>query len=71
MTLAYSTTARAHNHGAALHEGLWLQAKLVATGNVAATFTSVMSGQVDIGFSLRRSASRAPAGPDQDRGARQ
>ena len=27
------------------------QAKLVATGNVPATFTSVMSGQVDIGFS--------------------
>ena len=26
-------------------------AKLVATGNVPATFTSVMSGQVDIGFS--------------------
>ena len=27
------------------------QAKLIATGNVPATFTSVMSGQVDIGFS--------------------
>lgn len=28
-----------------------VQAKLVATGNVPATFTSVMSGQVDVGFS--------------------
>lgn len=28
-----------------------IQAKLVATGNVPATFTSVMSGQIDVGFS--------------------
>jgi NitT/TauT family transport system substrate-binding protein len=28
-----------------------VQARLVATGNVPATFTSVMSGQVDVGFS--------------------
>ena len=52
MTLAYST-AGSGTHITALrfmkHYGF--AAKLTATGNVPATFTSVMSGQVDIGFS--------------------
>ena len=46
------------HHRAALHEGATsFQAKLVATGTVPATFTPVMCGQVDIGFSTRRSDS--------------
>jgi NitT/TauT family transport system substrate-binding protein len=52
MTLAYST-AGSGTHITALRfmKDYGFQAKLVATGNVPATFTSVMSGQVDIGFS--------------------
>src|SRR5262249_3314084 len=52
MTLAYST-AGSGTHITALRfmKDYGFQAKLVATGNVPATFTQVMSGQVDIGFS--------------------
>src|SRR5262245_37829047 len=52
MTLAYSTNGSG-THITALRfmKDYRFQAKLVATGNVPATFTSVMSGQVDIGFS--------------------
>ena len=52
MTLAYST-AGSGTHITALRfmkEGNFT-AKLTATGSVPATFTQVMSGQVDIGFS--------------------
>jgi NitT/TauT family transport system substrate-binding protein len=52
MTLAYST-AGSGTHITALRfmKDYGFAAKLVATGNVPATFTQVMSGQVDIGFS--------------------
>jgi NitT/TauT family transport system substrate-binding protein len=52
MTLAYSTNGSG-THITALRfiKDYGFQAKLAATGNVPATFTSVMSGQVDIGFS--------------------
>lgn len=52
MTLAYSTNGSG-THITALRfmKDYGFQAKLVATGNVPATFTQVMSGQVDIGFS--------------------
>ena len=52
MTLAYSTNGSG-THITALRfmKDYGFPAKLVATGNVPATFTSVMSGQVDIGFS--------------------
>src|SRR5215211_4047001 len=52
MTLAYSTNGSG-THITALRfmKDYGFQAKLTATGNVPATFTSVMSGQVDIGFS--------------------
>ena len=52
MTLAYSTNGSG-THITALRfmKDYGFQAKLIATGNVPATFTSVMSGQVDIGFS--------------------
>jgi len=51
-TLAYSTNGSG-THITALRfmKELGFQAKLVATGTVPATFTSVMSGQIDIGFS--------------------
>jgi NitT/TauT family transport system substrate-binding protein len=52
MTLAYSTNGSG-THITALRfmKEYGFNAKLVATGNVPATFTAVMSGQVDIGFS--------------------
>src|SRR5947209_16938343 len=52
MTLAYST-AGSGTHITALRfmKEYGFTAKLVATGNVPATFTTVISGQVDIGFS--------------------
>jgi NitT/TauT family transport system substrate-binding protein len=52
MTLAYST-AGSGTHITALRfmKEYGFSAKLTATGNVPATFTSVMTGQVDIGFS--------------------
>lgn len=52
MTLAYST-AGSGTHITALRfmKARGFAAKLTATGNVPATFTQVMSGQVDIGFS--------------------
>jgi NitT/TauT family transport system substrate-binding protein len=52
MTLAYSTSGSG-THITALRfmKDYGFAAKLTATGNVPATFTSVMSGQVDIGFS--------------------
>ena len=52
MTLAYST-AGSGTHITALRfmKDYGFTAKLTATGNVPATFTAVMSGQVDIGFS--------------------
>jgi NitT/TauT family transport system substrate-binding protein len=52
MTLAYST-AGSGTHITALRfmKEYGFAAKLTATGNVPATFTSVMTGQVDIGFS--------------------
>ncbi len=51
-TLAYSTNGSG-THITALRflKEYGLAAKLVATGTVPATFTQVMSGQVDIGFS--------------------
>jgi NitT/TauT family transport system substrate-binding protein len=52
MTLAYSTNGSGtHTTALRFMKEYGFQAKLVATGNVPATFTSVMSGQVDIGFS--------------------
>jgi NitT/TauT family transport system substrate-binding protein len=52
MTLAYSTNGSG-THITALRfmKDYGFAAKLTATGNVPATFTQVMSGQVDIGFS--------------------
>src|SRR5262249_19975270 len=52
MTLAYSTNGSG-THITALRfmKDYGFTAKLVATGNVPAPFTQVMSGQVDIGFS--------------------
>src|SRR5437588_1772712 len=52
MTLAYSTNGSG-THITALRfmKDYGFSAKLTATGNVPATFTQVMSGQVDIGFS--------------------
>jgi NitT/TauT family transport system substrate-binding protein len=52
MTLAYSTNGSG-THITALRfmKQYGFAAKLVATGSVPATFTQVMSGQVDIGFS--------------------
>ena len=52
MTLAYST-AGSGTHITALRfmKEYGFQAQLVKTGTVPATFTQVMSGQVDIGFS--------------------
>src|SRR5262249_11818534 len=52
MTLAYSTNGSG-THITALRfmKDYGFKAKLVATGNVPATFTWVMSGKVDIGFS--------------------
>jgi NitT/TauT family transport system substrate-binding protein len=52
MTLAYST-AGSGTHITALRfmKEYGLQAQLVKTGTVPATFTQVMTGQVDIGFS--------------------
>ena len=52
MTLAYSTNGSG-THITALRfmQQYGFAAKLVATGSVPATFTQVMSGQVDIGFS--------------------
>jgi len=52
MTLAYSTAGSGTQITALrFMKEYGFQAKLVATGNVPATFTAVMSGQVDIGFS--------------------
>lgn len=52
MTLAYSTNGSG-THIIALRfmKEHGIKPKLVATGNVPATFTQVMSGQVDVGFS--------------------
>jgi NitT/TauT family transport system substrate-binding protein len=52
MTLAYSTNGSG-THITALRfmKQYGFNAKLVATGSVPATFTQVMSGQIDIGFS--------------------
>jgi NitT/TauT family transport system substrate-binding protein len=52
MTFAYSTNGSG-THITALRflKEYAIEAKLVATGNVPATFTQVMSGQVDVGFS--------------------
>jgi NitT/TauT family transport system substrate-binding protein len=52
MTLAYST-AGSGTHITALRfvKERGFAAKLTATGSVPATFTQVMSGQIDIGFS--------------------
>ena len=52
MTLAYSTNGSG-THITALRfmKQYGFSAKLVATGSVPATFTQVMSGQIDIGFS--------------------
>src|SRR6202165_1590034 len=52
MTLAYSTNGSG-THITALRfmKQYGFAAKLVATGSVPATFTQVMSGQIDIGFS--------------------
>jgi NitT/TauT family transport system substrate-binding protein len=52
MTFAYSTNGSG-THITALRflKEYGLDAKLVATGSVPATFTQVMSGQIDVGFS--------------------
>ena len=52
MTFAYSTNGSG-THITALRflKEYGLAAKLVATGSVPATFTQVMSGQIDVGFS--------------------
>ena len=52
MTLAYSTNGSG-THIIALRfmKDYGFKAKLVATGSVPATFTQVMSGQIDVGFS--------------------
>jgi NitT/TauT family transport system substrate-binding protein len=52
MTLAYSTNGSG-THITALRfmKQYGFAAKLVATGSVPATFTQVMSGQIDVGFS--------------------
>jgi NitT/TauT family transport system substrate-binding protein len=52
MTFAYSTSGSGtHITALRFFKEYGLSAKLVATGNVPATFTQVMSGQVDVGFS--------------------
>ncbi|HSV22916.1 MAG TPA: ABC transporter substrate-binding protein [Xanthobacteraceae bacterium] len=52
MTLAYSTAGSGtHITGLRFMKERNFTAKLTATGSVPATFTQVMSGQVDIGFS--------------------
>jgi NitT/TauT family transport system substrate-binding protein len=52
MTFAYSTNGSG-THITALRflKEYGIEAKLVATGSVPATFTQVMSGQIDVGFS--------------------
>ena len=52
MTFAYSTNGSG-THITALRflKEYGIDAKLVATGSVPATFTQVMSGQIDVGFS--------------------
>jgi NitT/TauT family transport system substrate-binding protein len=51
-TIAYSTTgASSHMEALAFIKHYGINAKLVATGGTAGTFTQVMSGQVDIGWS--------------------
>ena len=52
MTFAYSTNGSGtHITALRFFKEYGLSAKLVATGNVPSTFTQVMSGQVDVGFS--------------------
>jgi NitT/TauT family transport system substrate-binding protein len=52
-TIAYSTTG-ASTHIAALHfiSDYGLKARAVATGDISATITQTMSGQVDVGWSV-------------------
>lgn len=49
-TLAYSTTGSGTHAVASLVRASGVDAKLVATGSTPATFTQVMTGQVDVGF---------------------
>lgn len=49
-TMAYSTTGSGSHAVALLVRGKGIDAKLVATGNTPATFTQVMTGQVDVGM---------------------
>ena len=51
-TLAYSTTGSGTHTVALAVRALGIDAKLVATGNTGATFTQVMTGQVDVGFAF-------------------
>lgn len=51
-TIAYSTNgASTHSMARGFVKEYGLKSKLVATGNPSATFTAVMSGQVDVGWS--------------------
>ncbi|MGN6462545.1 MAG: ABC transporter substrate-binding protein [Pseudolabrys sp.] len=51
-TIAYSTNgASTHSMALGFVKEYGLKSKLVATGNPSATFTAVMSGQVDVGWS--------------------
>ncbi len=49
-TLAFSTIGSGTHAVALAVRALGIDAKLVATGNTGATFTQVMTGQVDVGF---------------------
>jgi NitT/TauT family transport system substrate-binding protein len=52
MTFAYSTNGSGtHITALRFFKEYGIEAKLVATGSVPATFTQVMSGQIDVGFS--------------------
>jgi NitT/TauT family transport system substrate-binding protein len=51
-TLAYSTTGSGTHAVALAVRARGIDAKLVATGNTGATFTQVMTGQVDVGFAF-------------------
>jgi NitT/TauT family transport system substrate-binding protein len=49
-TMAYSTTGSGSHAVALLVRARSIDAKLVATGNTPATFTQVMTGQIDVGM---------------------
>ena len=49
-TMGYSTTGSGSHAVALAVRARGIDARLVATGNVPATFTQVMTGQIDVGF---------------------